>query len=259
MKMLPITSHRTKMAVSLKVECAVRAWGVSSWIEGFLCDSARRTYSNWLDYAGQRVEESMQSEVTLSTKAMSDELMAEHIGLSATNLDRFSSTIESTVDDDRTESQEIAPLIDGGASEQTVSAQIESTRSSTSGQMSYGQMPLPPVHGQMGQMSHGQNGQHHMVHIIEMGRDGMSRRSSDECPEVHESRGIFKKKKVSLRLRMCRCVMRICPSWFLSEKKGNVDLLVDTRWQCLEGTLWCVIVLCLTMICVLFVHRYFTP
>ena len=187
LKMLPMASRRTKLEVSLKVECSVRAWGVSSWIEGFLSDSARRTYSNWLDYAGHRVAESMQSALTLSAGPMAAEPVADRNGLSATNLDRFSSTIESTADDDPTESREAVRRIndDVGASKQAVSAQLDSVRSSTSGQMSYGQMPLPPVDGRRsGHGQNGLNGEHHVVHIVEMGTDLMARRSSDECPEV---------------------------------------------------------------------------
>ena len=252
------------MEMTLKVECAVRAWGVSSWIESFLCDSARKTYSKWLDYAAQRVNES-------TVSALETQSAGAPKTLNDTNLDTFSPTVDSA------ESKE---LIQQNGSPQNVISQngsngihqnvvhqngkVLSSRigsgtsvlNSPSERMSYGQMPSPPIHIRRDRKNEKMNGEHHVVHIVEM--DGMGRRSSDEFPEVHESRGIFKKEKVSCTLRMCRCVMRVCPSWFLSEKKNNIDLLVDTRCQCLEKTLWCVIVLCLTMILFLAVHGYLT-
>jgi len=244
MKMVPITLHRTKMEVTLKVECSVRAWGVSSWIERFLCDSAHKTYSNWLEYAAQRVD---QQSIMPSSPSPQHQFNA----LGATNLDTFTPTIESTVDRDHDHNE-------SGKGIET-ETKANSMKSTMSEKMSYGEMPSPPVRIARNGIN-GMNGAHHSdhrVHIVEM--EGLQKRSSDECPEVHESRGIFKKEKVSCTLRMCRCVMRLCPSWFLSEKKSNIDLLVDTRCQCLEKTLWSIIVLCVLMIVSLAVHKYLNP
>merc|ERR1711879_584057 len=98
---------------------------------------------------------------------------------------------------------------------ETVSVRMASNsiKNSMSEKMKYGEMPSPPLRGARNGLN-GMNGAHrgdHRVHIVEM--EGVHKRSSDECPEVHESRGIFKKEKVSCTLRMCRCVMRLCPSW----------------------------------------------
>ena len=242
----------------MKVECAVRAWGVSSWIESFLCDSARKTYSKWLDYAAQRVNEEINALNQSTVSALETQSAGASKTLNDTNLDTFSPTVDSA------ESKELIQqngISQNGIHQNVVhqNEKVLSSRSSVgspSERMSYGQMPSPPIHIRRDRKNEKMNGEHHVVHIVEM--DGMGRRSSDEFPEVHESRGIFKKEKVSCTLRMCRCVMRVCPSWFLSEKKNNIDLLVDTRCQCLEKTLWCVIVICLTMILFLAVHGYLT-
>eukprot|EP00483_Globobulimina_turgida_P006174 UN06184 len=71
-----------------------------------------------------------------------------------------------------------------------------------------------------------------------------------------ESRGLHK-RRVSLRVKVSRCVTRICPNIFLRKnKKNNIDLIVDSRCKHLEKSLWCLIGVCCAMIILLTLHRY---
>merc|ERR1719491_2156154 len=77
---------------------------------------------------------------------------------------------------------------------------------------------------------------------IEKESEAVTERKQNE----DESRGLSKKGTVSVRVRLCRCVMRVCPRWSVLEKVANIDVIqrVDSRCARLEKALWSLIIIC---------------
>eukprot|EP01083_Nonionella_stella_P121047 363461_1 len=236
MKICGLNPHKTRIDIKLSVECSVRAWGVSSFVEKFLINSVQNTYNNWLEFATQKLmdveHEKKQKHVqnALETVAI-DVLQAEDI-----NMD---------------EDEKMDVIMDAQA--------IEIHQCDIPIQQLTTNMPMLSRENVVQKRNVNKDGEC-SIHVDGGSNIGnhiqMERRSSDDLNKVHESRGLSK-RGVPLRVRVCRCGTRICPSIFLRKnKKTHIDLVVDSRCKYVEKSLWCVIVVCCIMIIILTLHRY---
>ena len=266
MKLYSIHSNVTKMEIQLKVQCSVKAWGVSSFVEKFLMNQAQNTYTHWLQFVDQELQKkqsniapdidiiSDRKENIIQIKEEQDDKREEEEE-EEENKDSMDiiddAAIEIDVDENITANNVnlLRPVIGGVSRDNVVQKRNVSTISKDESPMSHS-IELSSHHALIANNNNNNNNNDNIGNHI-----AMDIGNENEENEIHESRGI-NKKNASFRMKICRCGARICPSIFLREKKSNIHLMVDSRCQYLEKTLWFVILLCCLLIISLTIHRY---
>lgn len=271
MKLYSMTPKTVRIDIKLRVECSVRAWGVSSFVEKFLISQAQNTYTNWLEFTNEhitKINKINKMNTTSTTTGTTNTSSMNHLSVNGSGTNN---TLEMTSNDG--DIIDMEEDLEEELEEDVDIIEINEFIIDPKNNAQSVNIIKPLIPKQIG-VNYNENtvkkrGENDIVLIHKSTTPTLMQSlvgNNDHVvdvglieEEVHESRGLRKRENVPLRVKFCRCGLRICPSWFgRSKKKNDVDMMVDSRCECLEKSLWCVIVACCVMIILLTFHRYYT-